>query len=80
MITFVQVLGAIGGLLVLIAGFVGSKPFVTIKPAPGSTLTAAQLTGAVRLLKTYMSWALVLFGMGGFFIMAAFIVFIAITQ
>lgn len=80
MIIFVQVLGALGGLLVLIAGFVGSKPFMTINPPPGATLNAAQLTGAVRMLKTYMSWALVLFGIGGIFIMAAFLVFIAITQ
>ncbi|HHT9133798.1 MAG TPA: hypothetical protein ACFYD2_02755 [Candidatus Avalokitesvara rifleensis] len=74
MLIAVQILGAIGGLLVLIAGFVGSKPFITLKP-PASALNAAQLTGVFRLLKTYMSWALLLFALGGIFIMAAFIVF-----
>lgn len=75
MLLAVQILGAVGGILVLVAGFVGSKPFISLKP-PATALNAAQLTGVFRLLKTYMSWALVLFGIGGIFIMAAFIVFI----
>ncbi len=72
----VKILGAIGGVLVLIAGFVGSAPWVRLKPAPGATLNAAELTGVLKVVKSYMSWALVLFGVGGIFILAAFIVFV----
>lgn len=74
MLLAVKILGAIGGVLVLIAGFVGSAPWVRLKPAPGASLNAAQLTGVLRLVKSYMTWALVLFGVGGIFIFAAFIV------
>lgn len=71
----VKILAAIGGVLVLIAGFVGSAPWVRLG-SPSGSLNAAQLTGVLKVVKSYMTWALVLFGVGGIFILAAFIVFV----
>ncbi len=73
MLLTVQILGAIGGLLVLIAGFVGAKPFLGLNLPAGTNLTTAELTGVVRALKTYLSWSLTLFGIAGIFLLITFI-------
>lgn len=78
MLLVVQILGAIGGLLVLIAGFVGAAPFVRLNLPSGATLNAAQMTGVVRVLKSYLSWSLTLFGIGGIFLFAAFLIFLCL--
>lgn len=78
MLLVVQILGAIGGCLVLIAGFVGAAPFVRLNLPPGTTLNAAQMTGVVRVLKSYLSWSLTLFGIGGIFLFAAFLIFLSL--
>lgn len=77
MLLAVKILGAIGGLLVLIAGFVGATPFLKLQLKPGQDLTAGQITGVVRVLKSYLSWALVLFGVGGVMVLCAFLVFLS---
>lgn len=46
MLLTVQVLGAIGSLLVLIAGIVGAKPFCRLKLNPGDAPSTVQITGA----------------------------------
>ncbi|HHT9133797.1 MAG TPA: hypothetical protein ACFYD2_02750 [Candidatus Avalokitesvara rifleensis] len=78
MLLVVQILGAIGGLLVLIAGFVGAAPFVRLNLPSGTTLNAAQMTGVVRVLKSYLSWSLTLFAVGGIFLFAAFLIFLCL--
>lgn len=79
MLLVVQILGAVGGLLVLIAGIVGAIPFCGLKLNPGDELTTGQITGVVGVLKTYLSWSLLLFAGGGAFVLIAFGIFIAIT-
>ncbi|MCP4365636.1 MAG: hypothetical protein GY800_10110 [Planctomycetes bacterium] len=76
MLLTVQILGAIGGLCVLIAGFVGAAPFLSLNVPAGTNLNAAELTGVVRALKTYLSWSLTLFGIGGIFLLITFILFL----
>ena len=73
MLLIIQILGAIGGCLVLIAGFVGATPFLRLNMPPGTNLNAAELTGVVRALKTYLSWSLTLFGIGGIFLLITFV-------
>ncbi|MFQ5862245.1 MAG: hypothetical protein ACE5IC_03885 [Candidatus Brocadiales bacterium] len=70
----VAILGIIGGMLVFVAGFVGAAPFRALNIPPGATLTTAQITAVVRVLKTYLSWSLILFGMGGIIVVVAFCV------
>lgn len=79
MVIVVQILGAIGGLLVLIAGFVGAWPFLKLTLAPGQELNTGQITAVLKVLKCYLSWALVLFGVGGVFVLAAFLYYISLT-
>ncbi len=79
MVIVVQILGAIGGLMVLIAGVVGAIPFVRVQIPPGAELTNAQVTGVFKVLKCYLSWALILFAVGGLFVLIAFLYFIAIS-
>lgn len=79
MLLILQVLGALGGLLVLIAGIVGAKPFIGLKLKEGDELTTAQITGVLGALKTYLTWSLLLFAAGGASVMTAFIIFIAIS-
>ncbi len=79
MLLTVQVLGALGGLLVLIAGLVGAKPFCGLKLNPGDELTTGQITGVIGALKTYLTWSLLLFAAGGACVFIAFGIFIAIT-
>lgn len=76
MLVIVAIVGAVGGMLVFVAGFVGAAPFRTLEIEPGATLTTAQITGFVRVLKTYLTWSLVLFGIGGIFVVAAFLIMI----
>ncbi len=72
----VAILGAVGGMLVFVAGFVGAAPFRTLEIPPGATLSTAQITAVVRVLKTYLTWSLILFGIGGIFVVSAFLVMI----
>ncbi len=76
MLVIVAIVGAVGGMLVFVAGFVGAAPFKALEIEPGATLTTAQITGFVRVLKTYLTWSLVLFGIGGIFVVAAFLTMI----
>lgn len=57
MLLLIQTLGALGGLLVLIAGIVGAKPFCGLKINPGDNLSTAQITGVVGALKAYLTWS-----------------------
>ncbi|MCR4321347.1 MAG: hypothetical protein NUV74_13545 [Candidatus Brocadiaceae bacterium] len=79
MLFVILILGAIGGLLVLIAGIVGGKPFVGLRLKEGDDLPTAAITGAVRVLRNHLVWSLFLFAAGGFFVLAAFIVYIIIS-
>ena len=79
MLLTVQLLGALGGLLVLIAGIVGAKPFIGLKLKEGDELTTAQITGVFGVLKGSLTWSLLLFAAGGASVMIAFGIFIAIT-
>ncbi len=76
MLVIVAIIGAVGGLLVFIAGFTGAAPFRALEIEPGATLTTSQITAVLRVLKTYLTWSLVLFGIGGILIVAAFLVMI----
>ncbi len=71
----VLTLGAIGGCLVLIAGFVGASPFLRLDLKPDATLSEAQLTGLFGALKTPLTWSMLLFGVGGCFVFIAFFIF-----
>lgn len=71
----VVALAAIGGLLVLIAGFVGARPFLTLDLKPDATLTEAQITALFGSLRPHLIWSMVLFGVGGCFVFIAFFVF-----
>ncbi len=79
MLLLIQTLGAAGGLLVFIAGIVGAKPFIGLKLNPGDDLSTAQITGVVGVLKSYLTWSLLLFSTGGACVFAAFVVYIAIS-
>ncbi len=79
MLLTVQLLGALGGLLVLIAGIVGAKPFIGLKLKEGDELTTAQITGVFGVLKGSLTWSLLLFAAGGASVMIAFVIFIAIS-
>ncbi|MEK6765406.1 MAG: hypothetical protein AABY49_04150 [Planctomycetota bacterium] len=79
MLLLIQTLGALGGLLVLIAGIVGAKPFCGLKINPGDNLSTAQITGVVGALKAYLTWSLLLFAAGGACVFAAFVIYIAIS-
>jgi hypothetical protein len=46
MLLLIQTLDALGGLLVLIAGIVGAKPFCGLKLNPGNDLSTVQITCA----------------------------------
>lgn len=78
MMLAVQILGAIGGMLVLIAGFVGAAPFVRLSIPEGGSLTPAQMTAWVRASKSWLAWSLSLFGVGGVFLFVAFLIFVSI--
>lgn len=75
MMLVVQILGAIGGMCVLIAGFIGATPFVRLSFPEGGNLTTAQMTEWVRASKCWLAWSLSLFGVGGVFLFVAFLVF-----
>ncbi|MFN3467454.1 MAG: hypothetical protein ACK4WF_07095 [Candidatus Brocadiales bacterium] len=75
----VQVLGLIGGLLVMIAGFVGAYPVLKLKIPAGATLDNGQITGALRFLIPYLRWSLTLFAVGGILVLAAFAYYISLT-
>ena len=79
MLLTLQVLGALGGLLVLIAGIVGAKPFIGLKLKEGDELTTAQITGVFGVLKSSLTCSLLLFAAGGASVMIAFVIFIAIS-
>lgn len=68
----VLLLGLFGGLLVLIAGFVGAYPVLKLKIPSGAVLDNAQITGALRFLIPYLRWSLLLFAVGGIFVLCAF--------
>lgn len=71
----VLALAAIGSLLVLIAGFVGARPFLTLDLKPDATLTEAQITALFGALKTPLTWSMLLFAVGGCFVFIAFFIF-----
>ncbi|HHT9117196.1 MAG TPA: hypothetical protein ACFYD1_01075 [Candidatus Hypogeohydataceae bacterium YC38] len=79
MVIVVQVLGLLGGLLVLIAGFVGAYPVLKLNIPLGAELNTAQITGALRFLIPYLRWSLVLFAVGGIFVLSAFAYYISLT-
>jgi hypothetical protein len=79
MLLLIQTLGALGGLLVFIAGIVGAKPFIGLKLKEGDELTTAQITGVFGVLKGSLTWSLLLFSAGGACVFAAFTVYIAIS-
>lgn len=79
MVFIVQILGLLGGLLVLIAGFVGAYPFLKLQIPPGAVLDNSQITGALRFLIPYLRWSLLLFAVGGIFVLAAFAHYISLT-
>lgn len=79
MVIVVQLLGLLGGLLVLIAGFVGAYPVLKLQIPPGAELSNAQITGALRFLVPYLRWSLLLFAVGGIFVLCAFAYYISLT-
>jgi ABC-type lipoprotein release transport system permease subunit len=79
MVIVVQVLGLLGGLLVLIAGFVGAYPVLKLQIPPDAELSNAQITGALRFLIPFLRWSLVLFAVGGIFVLCAFAYYISLT-
>ena len=48
------ILGAIGGLLVLIAGIVGGEPFVGLRLKAGDNTPTAAITNAVRSPRNHL--------------------------
>ncbi len=68
-------LAAIGSLLVLIAGFVGAKPFTGLVLKPDATMTEAQLTALFGALRVPLIWSMLLFALGGCFVFIAFFIF-----
>ncbi len=68
-------LAAIGSLLVLIAGFVGAKPFHGLYLKPNATMSEAQLTALFGALRTPLIWSMLLFALGGCFVFIAFFIF-----
>lgn len=78
-VSVVQILGLIGGLLVAIAGFVGAYPVLKLKIPPGAVLDNSQITGALRFLIPYLRWSLILFAIGGIFVLTAFAHYISLT-
>ncbi len=77
MLLLVKILGAMGGLLVLIAGLVGAKPFLGLKLKEGDELSTGQITAVLKLLRSYLVWSLLLFAAGGACVFAAFLVFLS---
>lgn len=78
-VSVVQILGLLGGLLVMIAGFVGAYPVLKLKIPPGAVLDNSQITGALRFLIPYLRWSLLLFAIGGIFVLIAFAYYIGLT-
>ncbi|HHT9117910.1 MAG TPA: hypothetical protein ACFYD1_04685 [Candidatus Hypogeohydataceae bacterium YC38] len=79
MVIVVQILGALGGLLVLIAGFVGAWPFLRLHLAPGQELNTGQITAVLGVLRSFLIWSLLLFAVGGIFVLCAFLYYISLT-
>ncbi len=77
MLLTVQILGAMGGLLVLIAGLVGAKPFLGLKVEKGDDLSTVNITAVLGVLRSYLLWSLLLFAAGGACVLAAFLVFLS---
>ncbi len=77
MLLAVKILGALGGLFVLIAGLVGAKPFLGLKVKKGDELTTGQITGVLMVLRNHLVWSLLLFAAGGAFVLCAFLVFLS---
>ena len=79
MVIVVQILGALGGLLVLIAGFVGAWPFLRLHLAQGQELNTGQITAVLGVLRSFLIWSLLLFAVGGIFVLCAFLYYISLT-
>ncbi len=77
MLLLVKILGAMGGLLVLIAGLVGAKPFLGFKVKEGDDLSTANITAVLGVLRNHLVWSLLLFAAGGACVLGAFLVFIS---
>ncbi len=77
MLLTVQILGAMGGLLVLIAGLVGAKPFLGLEVKKGDDFSTATITAVLGVLQSHLVWSLLLFAAGGACVLAAFLVFIS---
>lgn len=71
----VLTLAAIGSLLVLIAGFVGARPFLALNLRPDATMTEAQLTALLGALRVPLIWSMLMFALGGCFVFIAFFIF-----
>jgi hypothetical protein len=68
-------LAALGSLLILIAGFVGAKPFTGLVLKPDAVMSEAQLTGLFGALRIPLLWSMLLFAVGGCFVFIAFFIF-----
>lgn len=79
MLFVILILGAVGGLLVLIAGIVGAKPFLGLHLKEGADLSTAVITSTLGVLRGYLCWSLLLFAAGGFMVLAAFVIYIIIS-
>ncbi|MCQ4574913.1 MAG: hypothetical protein NOU37_06655 [Candidatus Brocadiales bacterium] len=77
MLLIVKILGALGGLLVLIAGLVGAKPFLGLKLKKGDDLSTANITAVLGVLRSHLLLSLLLFAAGGACVFAAFLVFLS---
>ena len=79
MLILIIILGMIGGLFVLIAGIIGAIPFLGLHINEGDDLPTAAITGALRGIRNYLCWSLLLFATGGAFVLAAFSVYLGIS-